>query len=124
VVWRGEDGTDIFFQNELPDDPPTQAAWMAAPNQDGYPAFLIATNVKTFQGYGMGSYVVFIHTVASLHDNQAFEVPKTPGVQFHHVFAVWIGGSGGYESIIDGIGGPVTSTNPARVEPVDVANYP
>ena len=108
MVWSGQGGTDIFFQNELPYDPPNQSAWMAAPNQDGYPAFL----------------VVFIDTKATLYDSRAFEVPDTRGVQFHDVFAVWIGGSGGDDSIINGVGGPATSTNPGQSRPVDVASYP
>jgi hypothetical protein len=124
VIWSGQGGTDVFFQNELPYDPPTQSAWMAAPDQDGYPAFLVTPNVTTFQGYGMGSYVVFIQTTATLSDAEAFQSPNTPGVQFHNVFAVWIVGSGGIASIINGVGGPATSTNPGIVEPVDVANYP
>ena len=32
---------DVFFQNELPYDPPSQADWMASPAQDGYPAFRV-----------------------------------------------------------------------------------
>ncbi len=124
VIWRGQGGTDVFFQNELPYDPPTQSAWMATPTQDGYPAFLVSGNVRTFQGYGMGSYVVFIDTTATLYDAEAFEAPDTPGVQFHDVFAVWIAGSGGDNSIINGTGGPVTSTNPGTVAPVDLTSYP
>ena len=124
VIWSGQGGTDIFFQNELPYDPPSQSAWMASPTQDGYPAFLVTNNVKSFQGYGMGSYVVFIQTTATLFDKEAFESPDTPGVQFHDIFAVWIAGSGGDQSIINGVGGPVTSTNPGVVEPVDVVSYP
>jgi hypothetical protein len=124
VIWSGQGGTDVFFQNELPYDPPSQSAWMAAPTQDGYPAFLVTRDVQTFQGYGMGSYVVFIDTTATLYDAEAFEAPDTPGVQFHDLFAVWIGGSGGDNSIINGVGGPVTSTNPGTVEPVDLTSYP
>ncbi|HXD28081.1 MAG TPA: adenylyl cyclase [Arthrobacter sp.] len=124
VVWSGQGGTDIFFQNELPYDPPSQSDWMASPTQNGYPAFLVSPNVKTFQGYGMGSYVVFIQTSATLHDAEAFQAPHTPGVQFHDVFGVWISGSGGLDSIVNGVGGPVTSTNPGTVEPVDVVSYP
>ena len=30
VVLNGNGGTDIFFQNEMPYDPPSQAAWMEA----------------------------------------------------------------------------------------------
>ncbi len=124
VIWSGQGGTDIFFQNELPYDPPTQADWMASPSQDGYPAFLVTPNVRTFQGYGMSSYVVFIDTTATLFNAEAFESPDTPGVQFHDIFGVWIAGSGGDNSIINGVGGPVTSTDPGIVEPVDVVSYP
>ena len=124
VVWSGQGGTDIFFQNELPYDPPSQADWMASPTQNGYPAFLVSPNVKTFQGYGMGSYVVFIQTTATLHDAEAFQAPHAPDVQFHNVFGVWISGSGGLDSIVNGVGGPVTSTNPGTVQPVDLVSYP
>jgi hypothetical protein len=124
VIWSGQGGTDIFFQNELPYDPPTQSDWMASPTQDGFPAFLVTNNVKSFQGYGMGSYVVFIQTPATLFNAEAFQSPKTPGVQFHDILGVWIAGSGGDNSIINGVGGPVTSTNPGKVEPVNVVSYP
>src|SRR5580704_12448210 len=124
VIWSGQGGTDIFFQNELPYDPPAQPDWMESPSQDGYPAFLVTRNVRTFQGYGMGSYVVFIDTSATLFDAEAFESPDTPGVQLHDIFGVWIAGSGGDNSIINGVGGPVTSANPGIVEPVDVTSYP
>jgi hypothetical protein len=124
VIWSGQGGTNVFFQNELPYDPPSQSAWMASPTQNGYPAFLVSRNVKTFQGYGMGSYVVFIQTTATLFDAMAFQAPQNPGVQFHDVFGVWIVGSGGLNSIINGAGGPANSTNPGTVKPVDVTNYP
>jgi hypothetical protein len=124
VVWTGQGGTDVFFQNELPYDPPSQAAWNKSATQFGYPAFSVGAGVKTFQGYGMGSYVVFLQTTATLFDKEAFEAPSAPGVQFHNVFGVWIVGSGGLQSVINGLGGPVTSTNPGTVEPVDVVSYP
>jgi len=124
VIWSGQGGTDIFYQNELPYDPPSQSAWMASPTQNGYPSFLVTPNVKTFQGYGMGSYVVFINTTATLHDAEAYQAPNTPGVQFHNVLTVWIAGSGGYDSVINGVGAPATSTNPGTVKPIDVASYP
>jgi hypothetical protein len=125
VIWSGQGGTDIFFQNEMPYDPPSQSAWMASPTEDGYPAFLVTPNVKTFQGYGMGSYIVFIDTSATLFAQEAFQAPDTPGVQFHDLLAVYLGGSGGDQSIINGVGGPVTSTNnPGVGTPVDLISYP
>ena len=125
VIWSGQGGTDIFFQNEMPYDPPSQSAWMASPTQDGYPAFLVTGNVKSFQGYGMGSYIVFIQTTATLFADAAFQAPKTPGVQFHSLLVVYLGGTGGDKSIINGVGGPVTSTsNPGIGTPVDLTSYP
>jgi hypothetical protein len=123
VIWAGQGGDVTFFQNELPYDPPTQSAWMATPTQDGYPAFDVTPNVKTFTGLGMGSYVVFTQTAATIYDAEAFQAPQVPGVRFTNTFGVWIGGSGGLTSIIDGVGGPVTSTNPGLVVPVDVASF-
>jgi hypothetical protein len=84
----------------------------------------VTKNVTTFQGYGLGSYVVFIDTSATLFDAEAFQAPDTPGVQFHNIFGVWIAGSGGYNSIINGVGNPVNSTNPGTVKPVDLTSYP
>jgi hypothetical protein len=125
VIWSGQGGTDVFFQNEMPYDPPSQSAWMASPTENGYPAFLVTSNVKSFQGYGMGSYIVFIQTSATLFADEAFQSPDTPGVQFHDLLVVWLGGSGGDNSIINGVGGPVTSTdNPGDGTPVDLVSYP
>jgi len=124
MVAGGQGGTDVFFQNELPYDPPSQAAWSKSATQDGYPAFQVGAGVKTFTGYGMGSYVVFIDTSATLYDAEAFEAPQVSGVQFHDVFGLWIGGSGGLDSVINGVGGPVTNTSDPANLPVDVMSYP
>jgi hypothetical protein len=125
VIWSGQNGTDVFFQNELPYDPPSQAAWMATPTQDGYPAFLVTPNVTSFHGYGMASYVVFIQTAATLDDAEAFQAPTSAQVPFQDLVTVWLGGSGGDLSIIDGSGGPCTSTNPGVIgQAVDLNSYP
>jgi hypothetical protein len=124
VIWSGQGGTNVFFQNELPYDVPSQDVWNASTTQLGYPAFVVTSNVKTFNGYGMGSYVVFINTPATIYDDMAFQAPQRPGVQFNNIFTVWIGGSGGFNSVINGTGAPNTSTNPGTVTPVDVVSYP
>jgi hypothetical protein len=125
VIWSGQGGTDVFFQNEMPYDPPSQSAWMAGKTQEGYPAFLVTGNVKSFQGYGMGSYIVFIQTSATLYADEAFQSPDAPGVQFHGLLVVYLGGSGGDNSIINGVGGPVTSaSNPGIGVPVLLTGYP
>jgi hypothetical protein len=122
VVWAGQGGTEIFYQNENPYDPPSQSAWMAGPDQDGYPAFLVTPDVRTFDGYGMGSYAVFIDTPATITSSEAFESPDTPGVRFHDIFDLYIQGTGGFDSVINGVGGPATAAN--ATDPVDVTSYP
>ena len=123
VLWTGQGGTEVFFQNELPYDVPSQSAWNESSTFSGYPAFQVGSGVKTFQGYGMGSYVVFIDTSATLNVTEAFQAPLSPGVKFSDVFGLWIGGSGGLDSIVNGTGGPATSTSDPMVAPIDVASY-
>ena len=120
VVWSGQGGTDIFFQNELPYDVPSQSAWMATPSQDGYPAFLVTPNVKSFTGYGLGSYS-FFNTGVAIQDAMAFQAPDTPGVQFHDTFTQFLNGSGSINSVINGTGAAVNSTFHG---PSDVVTYP
>ncbi|GGM12850.1 adenylyl cyclase [Nakamurella endophytica] len=108
VVWSGQRGTVVMFQNELPYDPPSQAAWQQGPGRLGYPAFALAPTVRTFQGWGMGSYSNFDQGV-DIHASTAFVVPRTPGVQLRSLLTVFLDGSGGIDSVVDGIGAPVTS---------------
>ncbi|HST17550.1 MAG TPA: coagulation factor 5/8 type domain-containing protein [Gaiellaceae bacterium] len=124
VIWNGQNGEDVFFQNEMPYDPPSQAAWMSTPTTDGYPAFLVSPNVKSFQGYGMGSYSFFNQGVP-IFATQAFQAPTTPDVQFHGLLTVFLdatNGSGGILSVINGTGGSSTAANADF--PVDVVTYP
>ena len=124
VVWLGNGGEVEFFQNELPYDVPTQSAWMENPSQDGYPAFLVTPNVTSFNSYGMGSYVVFINTPATIYNQSAFEVPTAPGVHLNNTLGVYIGGSGGDQNLINTDGVQVNSVTPGTVTPVDVATGP
>ena len=120
VIWSGQGGTDIFFQNEMPYDPPSQSAWMVSPTQDGYPSFLVSPSVKTFQGYGLGSYCFFNKGVA-IFSAMGFQAPDTSGVQFTNVFTRFLSGSGGINSVINGTGAAVDSASPG---PSDIVHIP
>jgi hypothetical protein len=124
VIWNGKNGTDFFFQNEMPYDPPSQAAWMENATTDGYPSFKITHSAAGFQGYGMGSYSFFDLGVQIFATN-AFEVDNTPGVQLHDLFTIFLnatGGYGGIDNVVNGVGGSSTVANPDT--PVDVVTYP
>ena len=58
VIWNGQDGEDVFFQNEMPYDPPSQSAWMSSPTTDGYAAFLVTPRVRTLPGLRDGELLV------------------------------------------------------------------
>src|SRR5580693_8520366 len=99
VVWNGNGGTEIFFQNEMPYDPPSQAAWMEAPGADGWAAFKVANTVTSFKGYGMGSYSFFNKGVNIFAAN-AFEVPVTlPASSLNDLLTIFLNSSCGYGGI-------------------------
>jgi hypothetical protein len=120
VIWNGRNGKDVFFQNEMPYDPPSQSAWMSDPNTDGYAAFLVTPRATGFQGYAMGSYSFFNQGV-QIFATQAFQ-SLASGVQFHNLLTVFLNGSGGINSVINGVGGSSTAANPGKA--VDVVSYP
>jgi hypothetical protein len=125
TIWNGDGGTVVFFQNEMPYDPPSQAAWMEAPGVDGYPALRVADGVSHFNGFGMGSYSFFNQHVPIFAAN-AFEVPSSlPAGSLRDLLTVFLdptNGSGGILNVVNGIGGSSTAANPDV--PVTVVSYP
>jgi hypothetical protein len=125
VIWNGQNGRTIFFQNEMPYDPPSQEAWMEAPGVDGWAAFKIADTVTSFSGYGLGSYSFFNQGV-SIFAAHAFEVPVTlPASSLHDLLTIFldpVAGSGGILNVVNDTGGSSTAANPDT--PVTVVNYP
>jgi hypothetical protein len=124
VIWNGNGGTAIFFQNEMPYDPPSQAAWMEAPGVNGWAAFKVADTVTSFSGYGMGSYSFFNQGV-NIYAANAFEVPTTlPAASLHDLLTIFLStaGSGGILNVVNDTGGSSTIANPDK--PVTVVSYP
>jgi hypothetical protein len=118
VLWRGQHGETIFFQNELPYDAPDQAAWRHH-GEPGYPGYKVANSVKTHVGYGLGSYI-YTNVDPSLHSANGFEVPDTRGVQMHDLLTVSLNKAGTIDHVINGVGAPVT---PDNAGPSDVTYY-
>ncbi|HEX9414065.1 MAG TPA: hypothetical protein VF916_11225, partial [Ktedonobacterales bacterium] len=119
VIWNGENGRTIFFQNEMPYDPPTQADW-SHDGVDGFAAYKVADSVTSHEAWGMGSYC-FFKVNPSIVATRAFEVPDTPGVKFHDLVTVSLGGVGTIEHVINNTGAAANSTPPQRV---DLVSYP
>jgi hypothetical protein len=125
VIWNGENGTVVFFQNEMPYDPPSQAAWMQAPGVPGWAAFKVADGVKKFNGWGMGSYSFFNQGLDIFAAN-AFEVPTgLPPGSLRDLLTIFLdptNGKGGILNVVNGTGGSSTIANPDV--PVTVVSYP
>ena len=125
TIWNGNDGNVVFFQNEMPYDPPSQQAWMEAPGVNGWAAFKVGDAVKSFSGYGMGSYSFFNQGI-DIYADHAFEVPTTlaPG-SLHDLLTVFLDpsvGRGGILHVVNDTGGSSTIANPDV--PVTVVDYP
>jgi hypothetical protein len=119
VVWNGEDGTTVFFQNELPYDPPSQADW-THDGVEGWAAYKVADDVKTHHLYGGGSSV-FNQNNPTLHTENGFQVPKTSGVQLHHILTLNLG-AGTLDHVVNGVGAAADTTKVGA--PVYIADYP
>ena len=125
AIWNGNGGTVIFFQNEMPYDPPSQAEWMESPGVNGWSALKVTNPVTSFNGYGMGSYSFFNQGVDIFADN-AFVVPTTlPAGSLHNLLTIFLdpsNGKGGILNVVNGVGGSSTIANPDV--PVTVVSYP
>ena len=118
VIWNGQNGKTIFFQSEMPYDPPTQAAWRAGAL--GYAAYKVADSVTTHELWGGGAYCYF-NLNPSIHADRGFEVPVTPGVKLHSVFTVSLGGVGVIDHVVNNTGGPAQGVSTV---PVNIVNFP
>ena len=119
LIWNGENGRTILYQNELPYDPPTQADWMHD-GVEGWAGYKVGDHVKTHRLEGGGVYV-FNRNNPSIHTENGFEVPETAGVQLHHVMTVNLS-AGTIDHVVNGVGDAADTTRIGS--PVFVADYP
>jgi hypothetical protein len=118
VQWNGQGGRTIFFQNEMPYDSPTQAAWRVGTN--GYAAYKVADTVTTHEAWGLGSYC-FFNVNPSIVAARGFEAPNTAGVRFHSLLTVSLGGVGSITNVINTTGGVASGV---ATIPSFVVNFP
>ncbi|MFE4217817.1 coagulation factor 5/8 type domain-containing protein [Streptomyces sp. NPDC056844] len=119
VQWNGENGKTIFFQNEKAYDAPNQDAIQ---NGDikGYAAYKVADSVTTHEGWGMGSYCYF-NVDPTIRQQHGFQAPVKPGVKFHDLLVVSLGGQGQYDHVINDTGSPTSGTDTI---PSQVVSFP
>ena len=118
VIWNGERGRTIMFQNEMPYDVPDQASW-THDGVNGYAAYKVGGSVQAHEAWGIGSYC-FFNAGPDIHASHAFEVPDTPGVKLHDVLTVFLTGNGGIDHVVNNTGAAVNSSN----QVTNVVSYP
>jgi hypothetical protein len=122
VVWNGEDGQTIFFQNEMPYDVPDQAQWTSG-RGEGWAAYKVGADVKRHEAWGLGSYCFFNIAGANTHvvAARAFEVPDAAGVRLHSLVTVSLGGNGTIRHVANDSGG---STRDTGAVGINLTDYP
>ncbi|MFD7080045.1 discoidin domain-containing protein [Streptomyces sp. NPDC059918] len=115
VQWNGERGRTVFYQNEKAYDAPDQAAIQNGSTK-GYAAYKVADSVTVHEGWGLGSYCYY-NVNPTIRQDHGFQAPVKPGVKFHDLLVVSLGGKGQYEHVINTTGAPTsgTSTTPSTV---------
>ncbi|MFE1442675.1 discoidin domain-containing protein [Streptomyces sp. NPDC058739] len=115
VEWYGERGRTIFFQNEKAYDAPNQAAIQNGATK-GYAAYRVDDSVNTHEGWGLGSYCYY-NVDPTIRQDHGFKAPVKPGVKFHSLLTVSLGGNGQFNHVINDTGAPTegTATVPSTV---------
>ncbi|WP_103538998.1 MULTISPECIES: coagulation factor 5/8 type domain-containing protein, partial [unclassified Streptomyces] len=119
VEWYGERGRTIFFQNEKAYDAPNQEAIQNGDTK-GYAAYRVDDSVEQHEGWGMGSYCYY-NVDPTIIQGHGFKAPVKPGVKFHNLLVVSLGGNGQYEHVINNTGSPTSGTSTI---PSTVVNFP
>ncbi|WP_033307596.1 coagulation factor 5/8 type domain-containing protein [Streptomyces iakyrus] len=119
VQWFGERGRTVFFQNEKAYDAPNQAAIQNGAVK-GYAAYRVGDAVTSHEGWGLGSYCYY-NVDPTIVQHHGFAAPNRPGVRFHDLLVVSLGGNGQYERVINDTGAPTSGTSTV---PSTVVSYP
>ncbi|MGW0969252.1 coagulation factor 5/8 type domain-containing protein [Streptomyces sp. NPDC002516] len=119
VQWYGERGRTIFFQNEKAYDAPNQAAIQNG-SVKGYAAYKVGDTVTAHEGWGLGSYCYY-NVDPTIVQHHGFAAPNRPGVKFHGLLVISLGGNGQYEHVVNDTGAPTSGTSTV---PSTVVSYP
>ncbi|UUV31882.1 chitobiase/beta-hexosaminidase C-terminal domain-containing protein [Amycolatopsis roodepoortensis] len=119
VIWNGQNGRTIFFQNEIPYDVPDQAGWKSPNGLNGYAAYKVGDNVTSHEAWGLGSYC-FFNDNPSVNLYHAFEVPNRSGVRFHNMVTVSLNYKGTITHVINDAG----AVTPPDTRPSNLVSYP
>ena len=126
VIWNGNGGRVIFFQNEMPYDPPSQAAWMQAPGRQRLPRAegrRLGDAASTATGWAATASSTRAST-SSPPTRSRCRRRCRPG-SLHDLLTIFLdatNGKGGILNVVNGSRRVVDGANPDV--PVTVTSYP
>jgi len=103
VIWNGERGRTIFYQSEIPYDPPTQGAYMDGARA-GWASYRVGDNVRQHLAQGLGVYSFFdnqYNNGQNIYVESGVQVPQRPGVRVESAVSVMLNGTGGINHIVN-----------------------
>ena len=118
VIWNGERGRTIFFQNELPYDPPDQAAWRTTASW--LAAYKVADSVKTHELWGGGSYI-FTNVDPTIHASPRLRGAGHARGQAARPADRVLGGAGTIDHVVNDTGAAAQGSSTI---PVNIVSYP
>ena len=118
TVWNGEDGHTVFYQSELPYDPPSQEAWMDG-DRPGYASYRVADDVARHEAVGLGVYSYFWNEI-DIRAESGIQTPETPDVTFRSMTSVFLNGHGGINHVVNDTGEPAVGEHGSP----QVVSYP
>lgn len=106
VIWNGERGRTIFYQSEIPYDPPSQAAFMDG-DRLGFASYRVADDVTTHLAQGLGVYSFFdpqYNGDTDIFVESGVQLPRSPQVRVESAVSVFLNGVGGIHRIVNDAG--------------------
>ncbi|MEK1907590.1 MAG: hypothetical protein AAAB13_17565 [Pseudomonas sp.] len=110
VIWNGERGRTLFYQSEMPYDPPSQAAWMNG-SKEGFASYVVAPGVKSHEATGLAIYTLFVMG-QDIFASSAIEAPVSPRVKLQAMTSSVIAGFGGIRHVVNEVGPTASASAP------------
>ena len=119
VIWNGENGKTIFFQNEMPYDAP-EPGRLAARRRERLRSLQGRRAREDARGAG-GSAATSTSTSTRRSTRRAVSRCRcTPGVKLHDLLTISLDGCGSIDHIVNDTGAPVDASN----QVTNVVGYP
>lgn len=118
----GEPGSsrlNALVRVEQAHDAPNQAAIQNG-SVNGYTAYRVADSVTTHEAWGLGRYCNY-NVDPPIVQHNGFAATTAPGVKFHGLLVISLGGNGQCEHVINDTGAPASGTSTI---PFNVVSYP